>query len=330
MISISYINKTRHCVGCGKEFTLDDDIVVCPICGAPHHRSCWQEEGHCHYEVAHGTDLQWHPKEENTEPESPKPETEENDSSTYTIPGPMIVVQCPHCGKPNQGQPHVSFCKHCGGEIPPVPVNPTSSLFGNAFAPTQPIDPQEPIDTATVGKLSRIVLHRRDYYIPRFKKLKNQGTQTISWNWSSFFLTTYWFAYRKCYLWAIFSSLIELITLIMIAPMGNQISSFLANQEVSSYYQAMQLLIANVSFSQSVILLSQGALLILFLRSILFGLFGNLIYKKECLKRAEKLDSLSKEEAAHKVFKMSGVSIFAPLLFYYLIGILETIVTSFI
>lgn len=330
MIFISYIDKTRHCVACGKEFTTEDDIVVCPVCGAPHHRSCWQEEGHCHYEVAHGTDLQWHPKEEPSESTAASAETEQEPSSTYTIPRPMVVVQCPHCGKPNQGKNEPSFCKHCGGEIPAVPVNPNASLFGNPFGSAQPADPQEPIDTANVGKLSRIVLHRRDYYIPRFKKLKSQGTQTVSWNWSAFFLTTYWFAYRKCYLWAIFSSLIELITLVMVSPMSMQIANFLANQEVSSYYQAMQLLVANVNFSQSVLLLAQGALLILLLRSVIFGLFGNLIYKKQCLKRAEKLDALSKDEASRMVFKVSGVSVFAPLLFYYLIGILETLITSLI
>ena len=31
----------------GKPFTKDDDIVVCPVCGAPYHRACYQEAGHC-------------------------------------------------------------------------------------------------------------------------------------------------------------------------------------------------------------------------------------------------------------------------------------------
>ena len=28
------------CEGCGKPLTLQDDIVVCPDCGAPYHRVC--------------------------------------------------------------------------------------------------------------------------------------------------------------------------------------------------------------------------------------------------------------------------------------------------
>ncbi|MBR3843910.1 MAG: DUF2628 domain-containing protein, partial [Clostridia bacterium] len=222
-----------------------------------------------------------------------------------------------------------SICHHYGGEIPTAtsPFSADSSPFGT---PSQPIDPNEPIDNATVGKLSRIVMQRRDYYIPRFKVLKKQGTKTVSWNWSSFFLTSYWFAYRKCYLWAVFSSLIELIALLFLSPMSGQIQTFLASQQVATYSQAMQLLIANMEFSKSVVLLAQGALLLLLIRSIVFGLFGNLIYKKECLKRAEQLDAMPKEEAGYKVFKLSGVSIFAPIMFYYLVGIFETIVTSFI
>lgn len=47
------------CPVCQKPFMATDDIVVCPVCGLPHHRSCWMEEGHCHDEVLHGTDQQW-------------------------------------------------------------------------------------------------------------------------------------------------------------------------------------------------------------------------------------------------------------------------------
>lgn len=40
-----YVNVP--CAKCGKPFTEDDDVVVCPDCGAPHHRSCYLELGHC-------------------------------------------------------------------------------------------------------------------------------------------------------------------------------------------------------------------------------------------------------------------------------------------
>ncbi len=36
------------CEGCGKPLTLQDDIVVCPDCGAPYHRTCYEKMGPLH------------------------------------------------------------------------------------------------------------------------------------------------------------------------------------------------------------------------------------------------------------------------------------------
>ena len=35
------------CEGCSKPLTLQDDIVVCPDCGAPYHRDCYEKLGRC-------------------------------------------------------------------------------------------------------------------------------------------------------------------------------------------------------------------------------------------------------------------------------------------
>ena len=39
--------KEGSCPVCNRPFGEDDDIVVCPECGTPHHRECWQLVGHC-------------------------------------------------------------------------------------------------------------------------------------------------------------------------------------------------------------------------------------------------------------------------------------------
>ena len=42
------------CEGCGKPLTLQDDIVVCPDCGAPYHRTCYEKMGLCiHLSLIH-------------------------------------------------------------------------------------------------------------------------------------------------------------------------------------------------------------------------------------------------------------------------------------
>lgn len=30
------------CAACGKKFTAEDDVVVCPECGTPYHRACYK------------------------------------------------------------------------------------------------------------------------------------------------------------------------------------------------------------------------------------------------------------------------------------------------
>ena len=41
------------CAACGKKFTAEDDVVVCPECGTPYHRACYKELGHCVNEARH-------------------------------------------------------------------------------------------------------------------------------------------------------------------------------------------------------------------------------------------------------------------------------------
>ncbi|MFR2561998.1 MAG: RING finger protein [Anaeromassilibacillus sp.] len=64
------------CPVCGKPFTSDDDIVVCPECGAPYHRACYQQAGHCIFQEKHGTPDAWKPRK------SKRKQTPKEDLST--------------------------------------------------------------------------------------------------------------------------------------------------------------------------------------------------------------------------------------------------------
>ena len=48
------------CEGCGEPLTLKDDIVVCPDCGAPYHRTCYEKLGRCIHSPAHAAGYEWH------------------------------------------------------------------------------------------------------------------------------------------------------------------------------------------------------------------------------------------------------------------------------
>ena len=56
------------CPVCDKQFKKGDDVVVCPECGTPHHRECYEKEGHCHFADRHGADFSFE-KEQQEEAE---------------------------------------------------------------------------------------------------------------------------------------------------------------------------------------------------------------------------------------------------------------------
>ena len=76
-----YLNQ--KCPICEKEFANNDDIVVCPLCGTPHHRDCYKKNGECGNYDEHNKGFRWTPKEnpvleeateqpeENVAPETP-------------------------------------------------------------------------------------------------------------------------------------------------------------------------------------------------------------------------------------------------------------------
>ena len=58
------------CFACGKKIMEDDDVVVCPECGTPYHRSCWEKNGKCINIWLHRDGKTWE------RPSEPEPEKE--------------------------------------------------------------------------------------------------------------------------------------------------------------------------------------------------------------------------------------------------------------
>ena len=106
------------CSVCGKTLTDTDDIVVCPDCGAPYHRACYQAQGACVYAGKHGTGFEWTP------PASAQPEH-----------------KCPNCGAPNPES--AQRCSHCGyvfgseQAAPPPRKRPESREAGRGRKPSE-------------------------------------------------------------------------------------------------------------------------------------------------------------------------------------------------
>lgn len=62
MDNFRYTNEA--CPVCGKNFEAEDDIVVCPLCGTPHHRDCYKKNGECGNAEMHSEGFVWAPTQE--------------------------------------------------------------------------------------------------------------------------------------------------------------------------------------------------------------------------------------------------------------------------
>ena len=79
----------------------DESTVVCPICGAPYHKSCYKEKSGCIYEDKHGTEFDYYHKvNSNKENEVNKKEG---------------GIACKNCLYVNSNDENV--CKNCGKKL---------------------------------------------------------------------------------------------------------------------------------------------------------------------------------------------------------------------
>ena len=96
------------CEGCGRPLALTDDIVVCPDCGAPYHRECYEKLGRCIHTPAHGAGYEW----------------------TFPYKDDALRT-CPSCGERTLRTEE--RCRCCGAVLPPesqCPEPPTQSQPG--------------------------------------------------------------------------------------------------------------------------------------------------------------------------------------------------------
>lgn len=177
------------CPVCSKRFASADDIVVCPVCGAPHHRECYRQSGECAFSGEHISGREWH------NPEA-EPEQEASAAQEDTSDGRL----CPLCSAANPEQS--IFCQVCGAYMSaPQTGGPVmQDIF--QYGQTDPyggVDKDETIEDLPVQEIARYVGPNSAYYIPRFYQISKEGAP-VRGNLSAFFLSFFYYFYRKMYL----------------------------------------------------------------------------------------------------------------------------------
>lgn len=207
--------NNQPCKSCGEIMHDGDDIVVCPVCATPQHRSCWMQNGHCVNEELHTSGYIW-------EREKIKAETASAEQKTKHDAPPAVIChicgsenpddalhcgncgallgmnaetnenkKCPTCGKVND--PDAIHCNQCG-----MPLDATGGFYStNPYLAGTGIDENEMIGENTAGDISVFVQNSSRRYLPKFKKIA-QGKK-ITFNWAAFIFSPHWFFYRKIY-----------------------------------------------------------------------------------------------------------------------------------
>lgn len=197
---MDYIGE--KCPVCGKEFTTDDDIVVCPECGTPHHRACYAAENKCANSEYHSTGRMW--------------------ESTAAVKASVRI--CPVCHFSNSSND--TNCQRCGTELNDIELvyqgmknesghGQNKETFGLPEELADPIkflgfDEEEDMGGATMKEVSDFVGSNSFYYLPRFRRMKEEGLKP-SINLTSFIFPSLYFANRKMWFWAILAACLGIL-----------------------------------------------------------------------------------------------------------------------
>lgn len=155
------------CPICKESFKQDDDIVVCPLCGTPHHRNCYKKNGECAHSEKHNEGYRWEHTATNSQPVPEKAENPVTPFSQYA----------------NQSEAHNSR-------------DAASTVFWGTQQNPFDAYPKELCDSVATEEAAEFVQMNAFKYLQNFFYQKS-GKKTF--NWAAFFFAPYWFFYRKLY-----------------------------------------------------------------------------------------------------------------------------------
>ena len=190
-----------QCMICRGTFTDVDDVVVCPDCGTPYHRACWQQAGRCVNEGLHHSGGSW---------------AADQEKIRLRIGGKV----CPKCQFVNM--PDAAACTNCGEPLREedtpqqqdapaqgfrVQLPDGQSIYFNSADPCCGMSPDDDMAGERLGDVAGFVRSNTLYYIPLFKRFRDTGRK-LSLNLSCVIFPHLYFAYRKMWPMALLTVLI--------------------------------------------------------------------------------------------------------------------------
>ena len=282
-----------QCPVCLKAFDSESDVVVCPECGTPHHRECYDKTGDCINAVKHGSTFVW------VNPIVPVLE-EKKVEAPQKIENPTILT------KENMPKNGVI------GEMSPDQIGPTY----------REIRGDEKIGDYTVDEYASVIQKNIPKFMPRFMMF-TKTNRKVSWNWAAFFFGPFWLAYRKMYKLA---ALALLLTFFIPLVFFNSVTEYYeesfskygevltseAYQSTDEMNAAIDKLQANMPEQPFALTASSYVEMVV---DIVCAVFGNYLYMQKCTKLLDKSKSIEDAEKRKAFLAKKGGRSVASVLF---------------
>ena len=190
---------------------------------------------------------------------------------------------CPRCGHTNNG--YAAYCSQCNHALGATPTHRAASA---PMAAAQSDYTELDYYTAFIGP------HNQDYYLSRFQDFDRAGSAGMSWHWPAFFVTFFWFTYRKLWGHAIAYLLIGIAALPVVGIVG-------------------AILGKSMGSAAAVVL----AIVYLLAMALIPPLYANAFYYRACRKRMDMLRRSPQRDERKKLerlFDQAGCSATGPII----------------
>lgn len=291
----------NSCPYCGKKFTAEDDIVVCPECGTPHHRECYKEHGVCFNEDKHSETFEW----------------KDAYLASVTTPAPKFIhsenetLLCPNCKTENPSDGH--YCLKCGSVLSneDMPKLSPEEEFQQERERAVLKTLEENIGGISAKEALIFVKSNGRYFLPRFSAF-SKGMK-FDTNFSAFIFSFFYLFYRKMY---------GLGFAVMISTLLLNIPVFLLDlvtiQEQYIEVGMLSQIIWEIPNQEELAIFSIIANVLIFIMRFLLMIFFNRIYYHKVVKTVKearsKLANSKEDEIVGFFRKKGGTSLLLPLL----------------
>ena len=299
--------KGQICPVCNNRFENNDDVVVCPECGTPHHRECYFENGKCANENLHNTGYEF----KNSVEENDVEKNDEYQERTTEIYFSDKETQEEFEKFQNKREEEQNTFRGIADDI----NNKTSE--------------QIYIDGKKATYYEAAIGKNQKYYIPRFLVIDRTGKKAVI-NFFAFLFPFAWSLYRKLYKIsaAVFAFYILIFGVTLLPVITNENYMNAVNNVITSEgYEALYN-IAEYGNGKDVQLTKDEAALVeaaeetqmpavlyytiqlsMFAVKILISVFGTKMYLDSLKKKIDRAVSLNSDEEGIKAYLKSKAGV---------------------